>query len=95
MLSSRICSCAKCKARIVAGGTVTGSTVGTTLTNLGMLVVNKDFEGFSLSREDVSESLESSEKTVITSGMDLVSSSLVDGSVEAVDHKHSSTHGSC
>ena len=95
MLSSRICSHAKFKARIVAGGAVIGSTVGTTSTNLGMLVVSKGFEGFSLLREDVSELLESSEKMVIASGMESISLSLVDGSVEAVDHKHSSTHGSC
>ena len=95
MSSSEIYSLAKFKARIVAGGAVTGSTVGTTSTNLGTLVINKDFKGFSLSRKDVSESLESLEKMVMASGMESVSTSLVDGSGEAVDRKHSSTHGSC
>ena len=74
---------------------MTGSTVGTMSTNFGMLVVNKDFEGLSLSREDVSESLESLERTVTASSMESVSSSLVDSSVEAVDRKHSSMHSSC
>ena len=74
---------------------MTGSTVGTMSTNLGMLVINKDFEGFSLWREDVSELLESLERMVTASGMESVSLSSVDGSVEAVDHKHSSMHSSC
>ena len=74
---------------------MTGSTVGTMSTNFGMLVVNKDFEGLSLLRKDVSELPDSLERMVTASGIESVSLSLVDSSVEAVDHKHSSMHSSC